>query len=133
MFNANLSSWKKYCEYPEFSSQQRCCLVTNHEVGGKDIRIRLNGWVPTITWSVKNVNGKIIDENRLLSGLISYDYFLWIFPMNHLDKIVALTNVQLSFCVCSLTNGSEILKFLGTIVLKTRFQFGARRDLWISK
>ena len=79
------------------------------------------------------MNGMRIDENRRLSGLTPFEYFSLIFTMHYLAKNVALKNVQLSFRGRSHTNGPEILKFLGTVVLMSRFQFGARRDLWISE
>ena len=50
--------------------------------------------------------------------------------MNHLENIVRLTNAQLVLKSKHVTNGSEIIKFFGIIVLMSRHQFGARRDLW---
>ena len=93
------------------------------------IRIPLNGLVPTRLWSMTNVHGKKIAENPGVSGLTPYVYFLWMFRMSHLQKIARFTNVQLSFQGQNMKNGSELFKFLGTILLMSRFQFGSRRDL----
>ena len=62
-----------------------------------------------------------------------YTTIFWMSHIHHLEKTVALTNVLLSSRSHSLTNGSEILKSLGSVVLISRFQFATRRDLWISE
>ena len=117
------------------NSQSNTNVVWSHNTKwvGKYNQIPLNGRVPTKIWSVQNVNGMKMNGNRRLTGLAPYNYFIWMFPMHHLEKILALTNIQLSFRGHSPTNRSEILKFLGTIVLMPRFQFGARRNIWISE
>ncbi len=97
-----------------------------------EISQSLNGTVLRRNWYVSHASGQRIMENESIAGLTPYDYFTWMFPMHHLEHIVTLTNAQLVYHQKSVTNGSEILKFFGTIVLMSRFEFGPRRDLWNS-
>ena len=63
------------------------------------------------------------------------DYFIMMFPINHLNTIVLLTNEQLSkstfpdYTKKNITV-SEFLKFFGLIILITCFEFGDRSSLW---
>ena len=85
------------------------------------IRIPLNGLIPTRLWIVTNAHGMKIKENRGVNGLTPYEIFLLMFPMSHLQKIMSFTNPKLSFHRQNMTNGSKVLKFLGTILLMSRF------------
>lgn len=59
------------------------------------------------------------------------EYFYGMFPMGHLPKIVALTNVELLANHFRETTAGEILRFFGVLILISRFEFGdTRRNLW---
>ena len=60
------------------------------------IRISLNGLVPTRPWIVTNVHGMKITGKYVVSSLTPFEHLLRMFPMSHLQKIIPLTNVQLS-------------------------------------
>jgi len=58
------------------------------------------------------------------------EYFLTMFPPDQFTALVELTNVQLRAHNEPETTKGEKLKFLGVIILITRFKFSNRRDLW---
>jgi len=63
----------------------------------------------------------------LLSRL---EIFYQVIPREQIDLMIELTNNNLAGArVKSITEG-ELIKFLGLVVLATRFEFGARRELW---
>ena len=57
---------------------------------------------------------------------------MWMFPVTHLEKIMTFTDIKLSELGQACTSSSEILKFFGTLILLTRYEFGNRRQLWLS-
>ena len=91
----------------------------------------LNGPVRKRQWKVYGpgkvdciVEGQEYRERPLL------DYFLWMFPLEHLNVITTLTSINLERRGRKGTTPGEILKFFGVLVLLTRFEFSRRRDLW---
>ncbi len=97
-----------------------------------DIRLPLNGTVRRKHWSVSCVTGQQVSEGCGVADMSPYDYFLWMFPMSHLPAIVSLTNEQLARHAKPATNASEILRFFGVLVLMSRYEFGPRRELWMT-
>ncbi len=98
----------------------------------EEINHPLNGLVLPKARYVSHITGQRIGENQSSNGLRPYDYFTWMFPMHHLESIVTLTNSQLAMNTKQQTNGSEILKFFGILLLVLCHQFGSRCDLWLS-
>ncbi len=98
----------------------------------EEINHSLNGFVLPKAWSASHITEQHNGENQSRNGLRPYDYFTWMFPIHHLESIVTLSNPQLAMNTTQQTNGSEILKFFGILVLMSRHQFGPRRGLWLS-
>ena len=92
----------------------------------------INGSICDKEWGVKASNGLVlIPSNKEASaGMSRLDFFMLMFPPNHLLKIFQLTNTQLAKVRQKETNRQEILKFFGILVLMTRFEFGSRASLW---
>ena len=59
-----------------------------------------------------------------------YDNFMTMFPMTQLELMVRLTSDKLEARGMRPTTAGELLKFIGVTVLATRYEFGARVDLW---
>eukprot|EP00170_Pyropia_yezoensis_P000631 contig_2982_g632 len=55
------------------------------------------------------------------------------FPPNQLVRMVRLTSAKLRSRGMQPTSTGELLKFIGVILLGTRFEFGARADLWATQ
>ena len=98
-----------------------------------DVNDQINGGVPHKHWWVSHITGARITEGHGVNGLSPYDYFMWMFPISHLGEIVAYTNIRLARMGKTYTTSAEILKFFGVLILLTRFEFGSRRDLWLTK
>ena len=100
---------------------------TNHAATQLDI----NGPSTICEFVIKNITGARIkrgsDIQRCFSRL---DYFLMMFPPKQLRLIVQLTNVELSRDNKPTTTVGEILKMFGIMIMLTRFEFGARSELW---
>ena len=58
------------------------------------------------------------------------DYFLLMFPPLQLQDMVRLTNLELTTKNTPPTTIGEILKWIGILILATRFEFGHRWSLW---
>ena len=77
---------------------------------------------------MRTIDGDVITENS--SQHLSFrDYFLAAFPFSQLRRLVSLTDENLLTKQKPLTSLSEIMKFIGIIILVTRFEFGERADL----
>eukprot|EP00170_Pyropia_yezoensis_P004689 contig_19035_g4703 len=63
----------------------------------------------------------------------AYDYFLSMFPMDQLTRMVRLTSTNLQGRGLPATTAGEMLKFIGVLILATRYEFGARAELWATK
>ena len=57
-------------------------------------------------------------------------YFLLMFLSEQLTEMVRLTNNQTTNKLITQTTPGEILKWIGVLILSTRFEFGRRRSLW---
>ena len=61
------------------------------------------------------------------------DYFLLMFPPEHLVKIAKAKSARLKARSLRETTVGEILRFLGVIFLMTRIGFAERQSLWSAK
>jgi hypothetical protein len=90
-----------------------------------------NGPVARREWSVSTATGEVVrpgsDPQQERSRL---DYFLMMFPPTQLQLIVVLTSRELTKISAPATTKGEILKFIGVIILATRFEFQSRASLW---
>ena len=90
--------------------------------------------VPRQMWSVPSPGGEVIQEGGVVPGpgqtRRPYDYFWAMLPMDQLTRIVLLTSSKLEARGMQRTNGGEVLKWVGVTLLATRYEFGARADLW---
>ena len=59
-----------------------------------------------------------------------YDYFMCMFPQDHLQKMTRLTSAALRQRSKPCTSIGELLQFFGILVLATRYEFGSRAELW---
>jgi hypothetical protein len=85
---------------------------------------QMNGPVAYRAWHVVVPVGDHWSESCNLDGSISrLDVFLQMFPRNHLQRMVSLTNKQLSKYRYAHTTCTEILKLFGLWVLGTKFKF----------
>lgn len=103
----------------------------------KDVNEPVGGPVPRQAWSVRTFPGEVIFEGGDTIGTGSarspYDYFLAMFPMEQLVRMVRLTTAQLLKRGLPATTAGELLKLMGVMLLATRFEFGARADLWATQ
>jgi hypothetical protein len=58
------------------------------------------------------------------------NYFFLMFPPNQLVAMIELTNVKLMAKGAKALTKGEMLKFIGVVILCTRFEFGERASLW---
>eukprot|EP00171_Calliarthron_tuberculosum_P023138 IDg23138t1 len=65
-------------------------------------------------------------------GRTLYDYFMWMFPQHHLEVMMECTNVQLSKRCAHITSESELLRFIGVLVLLAKFELRFRRSMWVT-
>ena len=100
----------------------------------------INGDVAPRQWYVKDAIGDklspIHNKDKVMT-MSRLDFFLLMFPPNHLNEIVRLTNVQLRLIPNQqsrkeMTKG-ELIKFIGICILVTKFEFKNRADLWQTK
>ena len=63
----------------------------------------------------------------------AFDFFMTVFPASQLRLMVDETSTKLAASGQPKTTKGEILKWLGILLLITRFEFGNRRDLWAEK
>jgi len=94
----------------------------------------VGGPVSRQIWSVQSPGGGVIQEGGDLLGpgqtRRPYDYFWAMVPMDQLTRMVHLTSSKLEARGMQPTDGGEVLKWVGVTLLATRYEFGARADLW---
>jgi len=95
----------------------------------------VGGPVARRTWSVRTLPGEVIFEEGDMLGQTRtpYDYFLAMFPMDQLTRMVRLTSPALEGRGMQPTTRGELLKFIGVTILATHYEFGSRADLWSTK
>ncbi len=108
-------------------------IVHDREWFQDDERLKNDLWHPVRPqeWSINTPLGDVIhagsDANFTHSRL---DYFLLMFPLLLLNKIVRLTNSELTALNKWETTTGEVLKFFGILILISKFEFSARALLW---
>lgn len=95
--------------------------------------MQLNGMIPPRRWKVIGPIDEIISRGHGPSQMQPMDYFMWMFPQEHLALMVSYTNDAMQSRGLRLTTRGEILKFFGVLILMTRIEFGSRRSLWSSQ
>ena len=76
---------------------------------------------------------EIISRGHSPSQMQPMDYFMWMFPQEHLALMVSYTNDAMQSRGLRLTTRGDILKFFGVLILIIRIEFGSRRYLWSSQ
>lgn len=98
-----------------------------------DVTAPLNGPVTEIPWSVRGPLHQVISDGHAPQGMKPIDFFLYMFPPSHLQKIAEATSARLVRKAHKPTTVAEILRFFGVLVLMTRTEFSDRRSLWGGK
>ena len=70
------------------------------------------------------------DNFRTSATRSPIDYFMAALPHEHLLNMVKWTSEELQEKGKRGVSIGELLKFIGVLVLGTRYQFGKRRELW---
>jgi Transposase IS4 len=85
-------------------------------------------------WTLQTaVGGTIVeggDSGSAIPPRRPYDYFMAVFPPYQLVRMVELTNKKLADNKNPQLTTGEQLKFLGVLILGSRYEFGHRADLW---
>jgi Transposase IS4 len=102
--------------------------------GKKEVLESVVGTFSSRTWSIGTISVETIVEGDD-SGSFDpprrlYDYFMAVFLPDHLLRMVRLTNERLITKKRPCMTAAELLKFIGVLILGTRFEFGSRADLW---
>ena len=72
----------------------------------------------------------IQNDHMKIKKMSRLNVFLMMFPSDHLNKIISLTNPRLrSQGHVQITKG-VLVKFLSILILGNIFEFGGRRELW---
>ena len=90
----------------------------------------VGGPLPRRSFGIRTVAGEVIGADGDYSHRTAIDYFLMLFPPQQLREMVILTNRELYKLQLSETSPGEVLKFIGILMLCTRYEFGERRTLW---
>lgn len=97
----------------------------------------VGGPVPRQWWSVSTPAGEFIQEEGNTMGpgasRAVCDYFMAMFPMDQLVRMVRLTSIKLLSRGAQPTTAGEVLKFIGVTLLATRYELCSRADLWSTK
>ena len=92
---------------------------------------QINGRVPLKSWFSRSPDGSKGAYGSEWRERPAIDYFYMMFPMEHLPRILRMTNTALGRAKHGLTTASEILGFFGVLILMSRYEFGGtRRNLW---
>lgn len=97
------------------------------------IRI-FGGPVARQPWMVRPPGGEVITEGSDAVGRgrarSPLDYFLATFLRERLIRMSSLTSTKHEAQGIPPTTSGELLKFIGILILATRFEFGSRAELW---
>jgi len=95
----------------------------------------VGGPVARRTWSVRTLPGEVIFEEGDTVGQTRtpYDYFLAMFPMDQLTRMLRQTSFSLEGRGTQPTTRGELLKFMGVTILAIRYDFSSRAELWSTK
>lgn len=109
--------------------------VTAHGLEWHDAEVLqpIGGPVARRPWSVRTLGGDIITEDGDSVGYgrtrTPLDYFFSVFPQDQLARMARLTSSRLTEAGALATSPGELLKFIGILILITRFEFGSRAEL----
>ena len=92
----------------------------------------INGPYPTREWGVRTpVTGEILRAGGNIDKRRSrLDIIFLMFPPAQLNIITRETNKHLHLIGRNATTKGEVIRFLGVIVLMTRYEFRSRASLW---
>lgn len=102
--------------------------------GATDVDV--NGSVPKKFWKMRcqHTGAEFTpgcDHNKKENFSYSpYDFFMAVFPKEHLKFMVVNTSAALRKAGEEETNTGELLKYFGVSILITNFEFSQRSDLW---
>jgi Transposase IS4 len=117
---------------PLTPSGQAGGVVVSH---GKEWRegnvvLPINGIVLPRPWSIRTMAGDVLFSDSDFGGRSPIDYFLLIMPPKQLRAMTSLTSAQLRKHNDRETSQGEIMRFIGVMILATRFEFRSRASLW---
>ena len=128
-----LSLCTRISESDEMDSQDGLINVHGRAWKREEVTMHLYGMIPPRRWKVIGPIDEIISRGHSPSQMHPMDYFMWMFPHEHLALMVSYTNDSMESRGLRLTTRSEILKFFGVLILMTRIEFSTRRSLWSSQ
>lgn len=94
------------------------------------VPLPINGAVEQRPWKLQTSTGITISHQSAPGYLKPIEYWFAMFPLQHLDAVLQMTNQKLVTKDFAMTTKGEIIRFFGALLLCTRFKFGSRRDLW---
>jgi Transposase IS4 len=102
-----------------------------NEVDVPPFGFSVNGVIPYREWGLRIPTGETWREG--VNGdesITRLEVFLQLFPPRQLSDLFTLTNVQLRAKHYRETTKTELLKFIGVIILCTKYEWNNRSDLW---
>ena len=98
------------------------------------LQTELNGKLRYRGWQLITSIGDVIrgGDNNNDDRFSRLDIFLMMFPPNELEVIINTTNHKLEEKQIIKTTRGEIIRFFGTLILITKYEFGSRSSLWSS-
>jgi hypothetical protein len=78
----------------------------------EEVKMPIGGSVPRVPWSVRSSEGFVVTEGCDKSDRTPYDYFMLMFPYEHLGVMCRLSNKQLSIYNFTRTTIGQILRSL---------------------
>ena len=108
----------------------------NREWFDGEVELPTNGPFTRKTWKLTcQYTGKEFTPgcDSAARELTALEFFMAVFPSSQLNLMVEATSVQLVAEGGARTTKGEVLKWLGILLLITRFEFGDRRSLWAKK
>jgi Transposase IS4 len=113
-------------DLPITIAHDRLWYPYQHSIGSS-----INGMAPYRKWGVRLPMGGVWREGCNSDETIScLDVFLQMFPVCQLNDMMLFTNQQLQKKNYRDTTKTELLKFLGALILCTRYEWNNRLDLW---
>ena len=94
-------------------------------------KIPIGGAYSNTEWHLRDSIGNVFRKgSNRHNRMTKLEYFLLMFPPMQLDEMVRLTNLRLEAKDYSETTKTEIVKWMGILLLITRFEFRTRKLLW---
>ena len=118
---------------PEGRSTEPVAICHEKQWFEWDRNARVPGNIAFRQWkAIDPLGNHIYPGSGAARSMSQLEYFLLLFSPNQLDALVTHTNEQLSRKNLRKTTKGEMLKFLGVVILITRFKCKDRRELWKS-